>query len=166
LVSSITLSVDVKAAFPDLTVSVTQISDVSVQTADSKLEEFKKFVTEETQRFYTAETLKDRPVLRAYRDFFWRIKVDPTKIRPAAEALIRRIVIGKPLPRINTLVDAYNLASVKTEVAVAAFDADKTRSLSGLICVTSFFNFCVSNQNHEDLSDLCDNRASVSLRLI
>ena len=127
MVSSITLSVDVKAAFPDLTVLITQISDVSVQMADSELEEFKKLVTEETQRFYTAKTLKDRPVLRAYRDFFWRIKVDPTKIRPAAEALIRRIVVGKPLPRINTLVDAYNLASVKTEVAVAAFDADKLR---------------------------------------
>jgi len=127
LVSSITLSVDVKAAFPDLTVLVTQINDVKVQMADSKLEEFKKLVTDETQRFYTAETLKDRPVLRAYRDFFWRIKVDPTKVRPAAEALIRRIVIGKPLPRINTLVDAYNLASVRTEVAVAALDADKLR---------------------------------------
>jgi DNA/RNA-binding domain of Phe-tRNA-synthetase-like protein len=39
--------------------------------------------------------------------------------------LIRRIVAGKPLPQINTLVDAYNLASVKTEVAIAAFDADR-----------------------------------------
>jgi len=127
LVSSLTLSPDVKTAFPDLTVLVTQIGNVNVQMVDSRLEEFKKLITEETQQLYTAETIKDRLVLRAYRDFFWRIKVDPTKVRPAAEALIRRIVVGKPLPRINTLVDAYNLASVKTEVAVAAFDADKLR---------------------------------------
>jgi DNA/RNA-binding domain of Phe-tRNA-synthetase-like protein len=108
-------------------VFVSQISGVKVETVNSRLEGFKETVTEETQRFYTAETLKDRPVLRAYRDFFWQVKVDPTKTRPAAEALIRRIVTGKPLPRINTLVDAYNLASVKTEVAIAAFDADKLR---------------------------------------
>jgi len=31
------------------------------------------------------------------------------------------------LPLINTLVDAYNLASVKTEIALAAFDVDKLR---------------------------------------
>jgi len=117
----------VKAAFPDLTVLVVQINNVNVQSSGLKLEEFKKLVTEETRQFYDAETLKDRPVLRAYRDFFWRINVDPTKVRPAAEALIRRVVVGNPLPRINTLVDAYNLASIKTEVAVAAFDADNLR---------------------------------------
>jgi DNA/RNA-binding domain of Phe-tRNA-synthetase-like protein len=117
----------VKAAFPNLRVLLSQISNVSVETANSQLEEFKRRIIEETQRFYTAKTLKDRPIFRAYRDFFWQIKVDPTKNRPAAEALIRRIIVGKPLPCINTLVDAYNLASVKTEVAIAAFDTDNLR---------------------------------------
>jgi DNA/RNA-binding domain of Phe-tRNA-synthetase-like protein len=127
LVVSLTLSSDVKTAFPDLMVLVSQISGVNVEAVNPRLEEFKETITEEMRRFCTAEILKDRPVLRAYRDFFWQIKVDPTKTRPAAEALIRRIVTGKPLPTINTLVDAYNLASVKTEVAIAAFDADKLR---------------------------------------
>jgi DNA/RNA-binding domain of Phe-tRNA-synthetase-like protein len=127
LAVSLKLSSGVKAAFPDLRVLVSQISSVKVETVNPKLEEFKNLIAEETRRAHTAETLRDRPDLRAYRDFFWQIKVDPTKIRPAAEALIRRIVTGKPLPRINTLVDAYNLASIKTEVAIAAFDADKLR---------------------------------------
>ena len=39
--------------------------------------------------------------------------------------MTRRILAGKPLPRINTLVDAYNLASIKTRIALATFDADK-----------------------------------------
>ena len=38
---------------------------------------------------------------------------------------MRRILAGKPIPRINTLVNAYNLASIKTEIAIAAFDRDK-----------------------------------------
>jgi len=32
---------------------------------------------------------------------------------------------GRSLPCINTLVDAYNLASIKTGIAIAAFDADR-----------------------------------------
>ena len=50
--------------------------------------------------------------------------VDPTKTRPAAEALIRRVLRGRPLPRINTLVDAYNLASIESTIPLAAFDED------------------------------------------
>ncbi|MBI4416311.1 MAG: hypothetical protein HY557_04950 [Euryarchaeota archaeon] len=76
---------------------------------------------------YALETVKDEPRLRAYRDFFWRVGIDPTKVRPAAEALLRRVLQGKPLPRINALVDAYNLASIETRIALAAFDLAKLR---------------------------------------
>jgi DNA/RNA-binding domain of Phe-tRNA-synthetase-like protein len=76
----------------------------------------------EVKSKYTLESLKDVQIFRAYRDFFWRAGIDPTKVRPAAEALIRRILANKQIPTINTLVDAYNLASIKTGVALAAFD--------------------------------------------
>ena len=69
-------------------------------------------------------TVKDDPVFRAYRDFFWSVGVDPTKTRPASEALVRRILSGGKLPRINTAVDAYNLASVRSGIPIAAFDSD------------------------------------------
>ena len=73
---------------------------------------------------YTLEQVKDEPLFRAYRDFFWRVGVDPTRTRPASEALVRRILAKKMLPTINTAVDAYNLASVRTGIPIAAFDAD------------------------------------------
>ena len=50
---------------------------------------------------YSLDGLKDEENIRAYRDFFWKLGIDPTKIRPAAEALIRRILGGKEIPRIN-----------------------------------------------------------------
>lgn len=56
---------------------------------------------------------------------FGASELTPTKNRPASEALIRRILQRKPIPSINTLVDAYNLASIKTGVPLAAFDLDK-----------------------------------------
>jgi len=124
---TITISEEVRRDFPGLHVLTSRIEHVTVKKSDSKLEEFKGEVFKEVQRRYDLKSLKDRPILRAYRDFFWNLGVDPTKIRPAAEALIRRVLRGKPLPQINTLVDAYNLASVKTEIAIATFDYDTIR---------------------------------------
>jgi len=122
---NIIISEEVRRDFPDIRVLTSCIERVTVKKVDSTLEEFKREVIEETRNTFNIEDLKDRPIIRAYRDFFWRLGVDPTKTRPAAEALIRRLLRGKPLPRINTFVDAYNLASIKTEIAIAAFDSDK-----------------------------------------
>jgi DNA/RNA-binding domain of Phe-tRNA-synthetase-like protein len=55
------------------------------------------------------------------------VGIDPTKTRPASEALVRRILADKPLPTISTAVDAYNLASALSGVPIAAFDADLLR---------------------------------------
>ena len=124
---SLTICEEVQRDFSDLHVLTSYIENVAVKRSDFELEAFKEDLIREIRSAYDIQTLKDRPILRAYRDFFWSLGVDPTKTRPAAEALIRRLLHGKPLPKINTLVDAYNLASIKTEIAIAAFDFDKIR---------------------------------------
>jgi DNA/RNA-binding domain of Phe-tRNA-synthetase-like protein len=113
------------AKYPGLKVLIRQLTGVTVQRTTPEINELVEAVARDVKSKYTLETLKDAPILRAYRDFFWRVGIDPTKIRPAAEALIRRVLSGKPLPRINTLVDAYNLASIRTSIAIAAFDQAK-----------------------------------------
>jgi DNA/RNA-binding domain of Phe-tRNA-synthetase-like protein len=72
---------------------------------------------------YTLETLKNDIVVRAYREFFWRIGIDPTKTRPSSEALVRRILRGS-FPRINPVVDAGNIASAYTMVPIGIYDLD------------------------------------------
>lgn len=116
---------DVLRKFPDLRVLMREVKDIRVSEIDPRLEEFKEDVYAEVRRGFTLEGLKDEPVFRAYRNFFWRIGVDPTKVRPAAEALIRRVLGGRPIPRINTVVDAYNLASMTTCIALATFDTNR-----------------------------------------
>jgi len=124
---SLTIDMRLKKRFPEIKVPVCEIRGVMVEKLNTMPEKFKEELMEQVRERYDLESLKDEPILRAYRDFFWRVGIDPTKNRPAAEALIRRILQGKNMPSINTLVDSYNLASIKTEIALAAFDAEKLK---------------------------------------
>ncbi len=73
---------------------------------------------------YRIEELKNDPIVRAYRDFYWRIGIDPTKTRPASEALVRRALRGS-FPRINPVVDAGNIASAETMVPIGLYDLNR-----------------------------------------
>ena len=116
---------NLRERFPGLQVVVKSLDGVTVESAGVELQSFREEVCREIKQKYTLEDLKNVPIFRAYRDFFWKVGIDPTKIRPAAEALVRRILAGKPIPTINNVVDSYNLASIKTEVALAAFNRDE-----------------------------------------
>ncbi len=119
------LEPSLREKFPGLAARMVYLKDAVVTKEDPELEAYKKEALQQVQGQWTAEELKEHPVFRAYRDFFWRLGVDPTKTRPASEALIRRSLRGKPIPKINTFVDAYNLASMLTLVPLAAFDVDQ-----------------------------------------
>jgi DNA/RNA-binding domain of Phe-tRNA-synthetase-like protein len=116
-----------KSRFPGLQVAVGYVDGVRVESGGAELQIFKEEVIGEVKRKYNLESLKDVAIFRAYRDFFWKIGIDPTKIRPAAEALVRRILAGKPIPIISNVVDSYNLASIRSEIALAAFNRDELK---------------------------------------
>ena len=97
---------------------------IRIEPLSPALDAYKNEVSGLIRSRFTLENVKDDPGFRAYRDFFWSVGIDPTKTRPASEALVRRILANKQLPTINTAVDAYNLASALSGVPIAAFDAD------------------------------------------
>lgn len=68
--------------------------------------------------------IAEAPVAQAYRELFWTMGIDPTKERPAGEALARRLARDGALPSILPVVDAYNLASARTLVPISAFDLE------------------------------------------
>ena len=73
----------------------------------------------------TTETLKQLPGIEATRRVYRACGKDPSRYRPASEALIRRILQGKALYQIDTLVDLINLASIAYGYSIGGFDADK-----------------------------------------
>ncbi len=111
--------------YPDLHLVPVVMEDLTIVRSRPDLQELKADLEAALRDEHAVEALKDEPRVRAYRDFFWSLGIDPTKVRPAAEALVRRVVRGRSLPTINTAVDAYNVASIETKVAFAAFDIDR-----------------------------------------
>ncbi len=72
----------------------------------------------------TTETLKQLPGIAATRRVYRACGKDPSRYRPASEALIRRMLQGKELYQIDTLVDLVNLASIRFGYSIGGFDAD------------------------------------------
>lgn len=67
-------------------------------------------------------------VRRMYRRIGW----EPTRYRPSSEALMRRLLNGKSLYRINNLVDYGNLISARYHLPMGLYDAEK---ISGTILI-------------------------------
>lgn len=63
----------------------------------------------------------------AMRQLYKKLGKDPNRYRPSAEALCRRILLGKGLYRINSLVDIINGLSIETGFSIGGFDADKVK---------------------------------------
>lgn len=80
---------------------------------------------EELRSSLTTESLKKLSGIAATRRVYKACGKDPSRYRPASEALIRRMLQGKELYQIDTLVDLINLASIKFGYSIGGFDANK-----------------------------------------
>ena len=86
-------------------------------------EDFELEVKRATQAVRTGEVGDAAPARALYR----RFGIDPTRVRPSSEALLRRLKKGEAFPRINSLVDVANALSVQLQVPVGLYDLGKVR---------------------------------------
>lgn len=64
----------------------------------------------------------DDPVAGGVRRLFKSVGIDPSRYRPSAEALVRRIVKGQGLYHINCIVDINNICSIESLFPLGAYD--------------------------------------------
>lgn len=82
-------------------------------------------LSERLRQTLDTESLKALPCIAATRRVYRACGKDPSRYRPASEALIRRLLQGKALYRRDTLVDLVNLASIAYGYSIGGFDADR-----------------------------------------
>jgi len=76
---------------------------------------------------YAGRPPADIPGVAEVRAMFHRLDLDPTKTRPSSEALLRRALQGKGLPRVSPVVDVCNLCSLEHQLPLGLYDHDRVR---------------------------------------
>ena len=71
---------------------------------------------------YAGVKSADVPGASDARSLYKALGLDPTKTRPSNEALLRRVLKGEDLYRVNTLVDALNLVSLRHQLPFGLYD--------------------------------------------
>lgn len=114
---------EIRERLPQLCVAVVEADAVNSERDD----ELWQLIHEEERclQDHTGESIKLFSGIAATRAAYRTLGKDPSRYRPSNEALCRRIVQGKGLYRINTLVDLCNLASMRFHYSIGGFDRSK-----------------------------------------
>jgi len=103
------------------------VTSIEVQNSDDEFEaQLKQLESELAEKFHDKAPSED-PVISATRRMYRQVGWEPTKYRPSSEALVRRLIQGKGLYRINNLVDYGNLVSARFHIPMGLYDLAKIK---------------------------------------
>ncbi len=99
--------------------------DVRVATAPAELRaEILREVDTIRERFPGPAAVRAIPEVASFAEVLKKIGVNPRRDQPSVERLLTFVLKRGDLPAINSLVDAYNLVSVRTLCSLGAHDLD------------------------------------------
>ena len=124
LMFHLTLSPELKSHCPEYRGAAVLANVTNTPYSEGLWQEIDSF-TQTLRASETADSIKQQPAIAATREAYRRLGKDPSRYRPSAEALRRRLLRGLELYRIDTLVDLINLVSLRTGYSIGGFDADK-----------------------------------------
>lgn len=118
------VSQEIEQICPEFVGACVEAEVVNTAYNDALWEEIKR-LDDRFRQELTTESLKEITSIAATRRVYKACGKDPSRYRPASEALIRRILQGKELYQRDTLVDLVNLASIAFGYSIGGFDADQ-----------------------------------------
>lgn len=99
-------------------------SALVTENSDELWEYINSEIIDKIQRTLTLKNLTEQINIKTTRQAYRALGKDPSRYRVSSEALIRRILQGKGLYKINSVVDTNNLISIKTGYSVGSFDLE------------------------------------------
>lgn len=85
--------------------------------------------TKDIENNMTLEDISNEKNIKDSRELYKMLGKDPHRYRISSDALIRRIIQGKGLYRINNVVDVNNLISIDSKLSVGSYDIDRLGEL-------------------------------------
>src|SRR5262245_12498634 len=76
-------------------------------------------------RFASSAEIRNDPLVAAFHDILRQVGANPRRDQPSIDRLLTFALKRGDLPAINSLVDAYNLVSIRSLLSLGAHDIDK-----------------------------------------
>lgn len=122
---NIQISDSIKETIQSMQFGLIEASDVAVQPSGADFDSELKKLQDELKNKFADRAPSDDNVVSAVRRMYRQVGWEPTKYRPSSEALIRRLLKGNDLYRINNLVDYGNLVSARYHIPMGLYDTGK-----------------------------------------
>lgn len=111
--------------FPSLNIGIVTAKNISNSGSDKEIYHLLEEVEKLIELNFTSEKLAEDPLISPWRTAYSEFGAKPSKYHNSVEALMKRILKGKKIPRINKAVDLYNYLSLKYLIPIGADDLDK-----------------------------------------
>jgi len=108
---------------PQISLGVLQYRGVTVSDSPKMLQGRINFFVENLRLEHELARLTEIPGIREWRACLKKAGTDPSRYRPSAEALLRRLLQGNPFFWVNSAVDVNNFFSVLHALPLGIYDA-------------------------------------------
>ena len=111
--------------FQNLKIGVITAKNIDNSRRISAIESLLRGVSVQRTREYQSKSIGEDPRILRWREAYARFGAKPSKYPSSIEALLKRVIEGKDIPHINSLVDLYNHISLKYVIPVGGENMDK-----------------------------------------
>jgi DNA/RNA-binding domain of Phe-tRNA-synthetase-like protein len=117
----VSIDTDLKAQCPRVALACITAGVETVATPEG-LDQELRICEEKILQLAEPKAVLESAAILATRAAYKALGKDPARYRGSAEALLRRVIAGKGLPRINNVVDVINYVSVESRLPVGLYD--------------------------------------------
>lgn len=119
--TTVHIDAELKAKCPRVALACVT-AEVSTGATPEELDQELRLCEEKILKLAEPRAVLESAAILATRAGYKALGKDPARYRGSAEALLRRVIAGKGLPRINNVVDVINMMSVESRLPVGLYD--------------------------------------------
>ena len=118
---NVSIEAELKAKCPRVALACLT-AEVETGATPEGLDQELRGCEERIMKLAEPKAVLESAAILATRAAYKALGKDPARYRGSAEALLRRVIAGKGLPRINNVVDVINLVSFESRLPVGLYD--------------------------------------------
>ena len=121
------VSKEIENKYPELRIGIVKGFGISPKAnAEVAIEQSMRLAEENLRNSeWRTNILIQHPFIAAWRQTYQSFGVKAKSHKPTAEAMIRRVLNGEQIPKINPVVDAYLAVEIETFLPIGGYDIDR-----------------------------------------